>query len=70
MGEDIALGMGKNIMDGSAFAVSLRVDRVKLPADLYKGKTISVTGEIGARTPPFSGGARVIVTDLSQIVVK
>ncbi len=67
VGNDIALGVGKSITDGSAFGVPLSMDRAKLPADLWKGKTVAVTGVIGKRA--FGTGVNITVTDLSQIVV-
>jgi len=46
--------------------IELAVDRAKLPADLYKGMTISATGKI-YRNP--NGGASVRVEDLSDIEI-
>jgi para-nitrobenzyl esterase len=65
-GDNIVLGMGKSVEDLGKVGIELAVDRAKLPADLYKGKTISATGKI-YRNP--LGGASVLVDDLSQIEI-
>ena len=66
-GPYIVLGIGKGASEAGSFLVRLEVDRAKIPADRYKDKTISVTGPIGWNA---AGGARIWVTDLSQIVEK
>jgi hypothetical protein len=63
-GENFIVGIGKGALVKGAFGFELDVDRDELPADLYVGKTVSVTGKI-VRNP--LGGASIIVTDLSQI---
>jgi hypothetical protein len=63
-GENFIVGIGKGALVKGAFGFELDVDRDELPADLYVGKAVSVTGKI-IRNP--LGGASIIVTDLSQI---
>jgi hypothetical protein len=63
----IVLGMGKKWGEEGYIGISLKLDRAKLPADLYAGKTISATGYI-YKTP--TGATVVEITDLSQIVIK
>jgi para-nitrobenzyl esterase len=65
-GDNVVLGMGKSAMALGAVGIELAVDSSTLPEDLYKGKTISVTGKIYKN--PF-GGASVLVDDLSQIEI-
>jgi hypothetical protein len=63
-GDNFIVGIGKGALAKGAFGIELAVDRATLPADLYVGKTVSITGKIGKN--PL-GGANIIVTDLSQI---
>jgi rRNA maturation protein Nop10 len=65
-GNNIIVGIGKGALEPGAFGFELDVDRAELPADLYQGMTVSVTGKI--ITNPL-GGATIKVTDLSQITV-
>jgi hypothetical protein len=71
-GDAVTLGMGKSFTDGNSFGIMIVMDLAKLPADYYRGETLSVTGEISATSKyqPVGTGAQMLVTDLSQIVVK
>jgi hypothetical protein len=66
-GDNIVLGMGLTATSRWATGIELGVDRAELPADLYIGKTISVTGKIYKN---MIGGAAILVTDLAQIEVQ
>jgi hypothetical protein len=62
------LGMGKAVMEPGAVGIEVPDSlKEKLPADLYVGKEICVTGEIH-KNP--SEGASITVNDLSQIKTK
>lgn len=62
------LGMGKGVTEQGAVGVEIgHANLDKFPKDLYKGKTICVTGKIH-RNPV--GGASLEITDPSQVQVK
>jgi hypothetical protein len=62
----LGMGVGTLVPGHVGIEVSNNV-KPKLPADLYKGKTVCITGII-IRNP--AGGAAIKITDASQIVVK